>query len=285
MAYYLPIIGVNQDDLKTGLMNDQLSLTIPAPPGYVGFWPGKNVDTSGVIHDLTSNANHLLYTKGTVAGQTDAVALANPGYFSSGAAAANASAGFEVPISAFSPNPSPTANNGPGDSFVISAGFNFTTAVPTSVVTVGGNAGDINNLGFAWYIETDKTIQVYTRSSSGGFGRGKSIEIIPDVDHRITMYVDGVNQRMTVWYDDTIITNEFDISSSGTGLYYTANSPWWFGGGGAPVRNKSTQAVKWFDIHILLNRPGENNFNSPTYIANKLRREPGVMLTKLDLIR
>jgi len=260
-------------------MNDQLALTIPAPPGYVGFWPGSNVDSVGVISDLTSNGNHLLYTYGTTAGNTDAVAKATPGYFSSGTAAADASQGFEVPISVFSPNP------GAGDSFFISAGLNFTTTVPTGPLTLAGNAGDINNLGFAWYIESDKTLQVYTRSSSGGFGRGKSIVVTPDVDHRLTMYVDGPGSRLIVWYDGTIITNEFDLSSTGTGLFYTADSPWWFGGGGAPIRNKATQACKWKDIHILLNRSGENNFNSPAYLENKLMREPGVMLTKLDLIR
>lgn len=230
----------------------------------------------GVVQDSSGKGNHLIYTSSMADATRDAAA----GYFTTAVGTVGNSAGFEVPIGSFSPD---TYNGGqPGDSIFVSSLINF-AAQPTVLATLAGNCGDGNVNGFAWYTTAGGAIQMYTKSNAGLFARGNaSAAVGNNTDHRVSMFVDGVTKEMFCWFDGTLITNASPLAA--TQSLYTANSPWWFGGGGLPGRDRSTQACRWDSICVIKASPGQS-IKSPQNIDMILRNNRNYILKNSDIYK
>lgn len=268
------IINSTFNESTSRIMTDEAFSTI-----MVGQYLGNSFpDATGHIVDvsLAAHNNHLLYTSA----MTDATAFGTANYFTSAVGTVGNSAGFEVPISAFSPD---TYNGGnPGDSIFVSAVVNFATQ-PSALATLAGNSGDGQVYGFQWYTTAAGGIQMYTSSAAGQFARGTaSAAVGSNTDVRVSMYVDGISKAMFAWVNGKMIGNNEPLVA--TGSLYTANSPWWFGGGGLVGRDRATQACRWKDIVILKAPPGYY-IKSPQFIDLLLRNHSGRILTKEDISR
>lgn len=231
---------------------------------------------TGLVQDSSGKGNHLIYTSNMV----DATRDAAGGYFTTADGAIGSSAGFEVPISSFSPNTYNGGNN--GDSIFVSSIINFVTQ-PTVLATLSGNCGNGNVNGFAWYTTATGNIAMYTKSAAGLFQRGSnSVAVGNNTDHRVSMFVDGTTKEMFCWFDGVLITNSSPLAA--TGALFTQNSPWWFGGGGLPGGDRETQACRWDSICIIKASSGQS-IKSPQNIDMILRNHRNYILKNSDIYK
>lgn len=242
--------------------------TMP-PRSMVGYWPGVGVVATGTVQDLSGAGNHLLYTSASIDGEVQA----NAGFFSSVAAAQGSPKALEVPVSVFSPNPA--AGDGFFLSFVLRA-----AAWPAGLAAVGGNAGDLNVDGLALYLNNTGNLRLYLKSGGSSPQLGaKNLALA--TNHRVTIAVDGQTQMLNAWVDGAPLVANYDLAGLDC---HTPDSPWWFGGGGHPLRNRATQALRFADV-TLVARNGAPPVHSPVFCDWLLRARPGYILTAQDVQR